>query len=132
MATILVADDEPDIVETLRCLLEARGHEVLEANDGISALEQARSKNPDIIFLDVMMPRLDGYKVCRMLKFDSQYRNIPIVMLTARASAHDREVGEEVGADLYLTKPFDVDEVLDLIERLAGNGERSRGARRVE
>jgi len=123
MARILVADDELDIVETIKCILEAKGHDVLEANDGMAALEQARNGNPDIIFLDVMMPKLDGYKVCRMLKYDSQYQDIPIVMLTARASSQDREIGEQVGADLYMTKPFDIEDVLGLIDKLLGNGD---------
>ncbi len=123
MATILVADDELDIVETIRCILEAKGHDVLEANDGMAALEQAKNGKPDIIFLDVMMPGMDGYKVCRMLKYDSEYRDIPIVMLTARASSQDREIGKEAGADMYMTKPFDIEEVLDLIEKLLENGD---------
>ncbi len=123
MATILVADDELDIVKTIRCILETKGHEVLEANDGMAALEQAKNARPDIIFLDVMMPGMDGYKVCRMLKYNSLYRDIPIVMLTARTSSQDREIGEQVGADLYMTKPFDIDEVLELTERLLGNGD---------
>jgi DNA-binding response OmpR family regulator len=124
MSRVLIADDEPDIVETIKCILEARGHQVFEANDGMEALDHARNSNPDIIFLDVMMPKLDGYKVCRMLKFDSQYQNIPVILLTARASSQDMSIGEEVGADVYLTKPFDVDEVLDLVDRLTSN---SRG-----
>lgn len=123
MATILVADDELDIVETIRCILEAKGHDVLEANDGMAALEQAKNGKPDIVFLDVMMPGLDGYKVCRMLKYDSEYRDIPIVMLTARSSSQDREIGKEAGADMYMTKPFDIEEVLDLIEKLLENGD---------
>lgn len=123
MATILVADDELDIVETIRCLLEAKGYDVLEANDGITALEQAKNGKPDIIFLDVMMPGLDGYKVCRMLKYDSAYRDIPIVMLTARAGSQDREIGKQAGADMYMTKPFDIEEVLDLVEKLLENGD---------
>jgi len=122
MAKVLVADDELDIVETIRYILEAKGHEVLEANDGMEALEQARNFKPDIIFLDVMMPKLDGYKVCRMLKFDSQYRSIPVVLLTARAGSQDVSTGEEVGADEYITKPFNVEEVLDIVDRLIGNG----------
>jgi DNA-binding response OmpR family regulator len=123
MAKILVVDDELDIVETIRCILEAKGHDVLEANDGMAALEQTKNGKPDIIFLDVMMPGLDGYKVCRMLKYDSEYRDIPIVMLTARASSQDREIGKEAGADMYITKPFDIEEVLDLIEKLLENGD---------
>ncbi len=122
MARILVVDDEPDIVETIRFVLESRGHKVIEARDGMEALDRARNMSPDIIFLDVMMPKLDGYKVCRMLKFDSQYRNIPIILLTARAGSRDISMGEEVGADEYLTKPFDIEKVVSLVEKLAGNG----------
>ncbi len=123
MAKILVADDEPDIVETIQLVLEARGHEVLKANDGMEALDQARNHNPDIIFLDVMMPKLDGYRVCRMLKFDSQYKKIPVVLLTARAGSKDISTGGEVGADEYITKPFDVNDLLELVDRLVENGD---------
>jgi len=122
MARILVVDDELDIVETLRYVLEASGHEVFEANDGMEGLDQARSIDPDVILLDVMMPKLDGYKVCRMLKFDSQYKDIPIVLLTARSGSQDLDIGEEVGADEYLTKPFDVEEVVTLIAKLVNGG----------
>jgi CheY-like chemotaxis protein len=121
MAKVLVADDEVDIVETIRLILEARGHEVLKANDGMEALEQARNHKPDIIFLDVMMPKLDGYRACRMLKFDSQFQNIPVVLLTARAGSKDISTGGEVGADEYITKPFDVNDVLELVDRLVEN-----------
>ncbi len=129
MARVLVVDDELDIVETLKYVLEASGHEVFEANDGMEGLDQARSVEPDVILLDVMMPRLDGYKVCRMLKFDSHYRDIPIVLLTARSGSKDLDTGEEVGADEYLTKPFDVDEVVSLVDKLVnGGGKKDLGA----
>jgi len=120
MARVLVVDDELDIVETLRFVLEAHGHEVLEANDGLEALDRARSLEPDVILLDIMMPNLDGYKVCRMLKYDSQYSGIPVVLLTAKTDTQHVSMGKEVGADEYLTKPFDVVEVIEMIDRLTG------------
>jgi DNA-binding response OmpR family regulator len=132
MARILVVDDELDIVETLKYVLEANGHEVFEANDGMEGLDQARSIEPDVILLDVMMPKLDGYKVCRMLKFDSQYKDIPIVLLTARSGSQDLSIGEEVGADEYLTKPFDVEEVVTLIARLVNGGSNTYSGGEVE
>ncbi|OGF97968.1 MAG: hypothetical protein A2Z06_03200 [Candidatus Glassbacteria bacterium RBG_16_58_8] len=122
MSRILIVDDEHDIVEMIRFALEADGHEVHEAKDGMDGLEKARALVPDIILLDVMMPKLDGYKVCRMLKFDSKYREIAIVLLTARTGFKDVTIGMEVGADRYLTKPFDVSEVVDLVNQITGDG----------
>jgi CheY-like chemotaxis protein len=122
MAKVLVVDDELDIVETIRFVLESKGHEVLEANDGLEALERARRMNPDLILLDVMMPKMDGYRVCRLLKYDSQFRDIPVVMLTARTGPQDIQTGVEVGADEYLTKPFDLEEMIELVDRLTSNG----------
>jgi DNA-binding response OmpR family regulator len=83
--------------------LEASGYEVIEAADGASGLEKARNMNPDLIILDIMLPKMDGYKVARLLKFDEKHRSIPIIMLTARSQQADRETGMAVGCDAYLT-----------------------------
>jgi two-component system, OmpR family, alkaline phosphatase synthesis response regulator PhoP len=104
---ILLVDDESDLVEMVKMRLGANDYDVIVASDGQEALDKARSEKPDLIILDVMLPKMDGYKVCRMLKFDEKYRHIPIIMFTARAQESDRQTGEQVGADAYITKPFD-------------------------
>ena len=112
---ILVVDDEVDLVETIRFPLESEGFTVLVSYNGEDALNQARTENPDLILLDIMLPKLDGYKVCRLLKFDERYRNIPILMLTAKTQEKDKTIGMETGADEYITKPFDMDELLEKV-----------------
>jgi len=107
-------------VETVTFRLEANGYEVLPAYDGQEGLDKARKEKPDLIILDLMLPKMDGYKVCRMLKFDEKYKKIPIIMFTARAQETDKEMGEEVGADAYITKPFEPQALLAKIEELLG------------
>lgn len=114
--TILIADDEPDIVETLQFLVESEGYNCLTAFNGEDALNLAKEKRPDLIVLDVMMPKINGYKVSRLLKFDTKYKNIPVLMVTARTQEEDRLIGEETGADEYITKPFDIDNILERIK----------------
>lgn len=115
---ILIVDDEEDIVNVLRLRLEANNYEVLSASDGQEGLNKARSMKPDLIILDLMLPKLDGYRVCRMLKFDEVYKSIPIVMFTARAQKEDEKLGGEMGADAYVTKPFEPQILLDKIKEL--------------
>ena len=115
---ILLVDDEPDILSMLKMRLEASGYEVITAADGNTAYNKAKSDLPDLIILDLMLPGIDGYQVCRLLKFDEKYRHIPIVMLTAKGQREDKEWGEKVGADYYFTKPFNAVEVLDKIKEL--------------
>jgi len=105
---ILIVDDEVDLVETIRFLLEMEGYSVLVSRDGEDALNQARRENPHLIILDIMLPKLDGYKVCRQLKSDKRYKQIPILMLTARTQQKDKILGMEAGADEYIMKPFDL------------------------
>jgi len=112
---ILIVDDEPDIVETLKFLIESEGFESITAVDGEEALRKAKEENPDVMILDVMLPKINGYKVCRLLKFDSKYKHIPILMVTARSQEEDKVIGEETGADEYITKPFDINELLQKI-----------------
>ncbi len=114
---ILIADDEMDIVETTKFMLETEGFEVLTAYDGEEALKIARSAYPDLILLDVMMPKINGYKVSRLLKFDKKFQDIPILMITARSQEEDRLIGEETGANEYITKPFEITNVIDLINK---------------
>jgi two-component system alkaline phosphatase synthesis response regulator PhoP len=113
---ILVVDDEVDLVETLRFPLEMEGFNVLVSYNGEDALNKARKENPDLILLDLMLPKLDGYKVCRLLKFDERYKHIPILMLTAKTQQKDKLMGQETGADEYITKPFEIDELMKKIK----------------
>ncbi len=113
---ILVVDDEVDLVETIRFPLEMEGFNVLVSYNGEDALNQARKEHPDLILLDLMLPRLDGYKVCRLLKFDERYKDIPILMLTAKTQEKDKLLGKETGADEYITKPFDIDELMKKVK----------------
>jgi two-component system alkaline phosphatase synthesis response regulator PhoP len=113
---ILVVDDEADLVETVRFPLEMEGFNVLVSYNGEDALNQARKENPDLILLDLMLPKLDGYKVCRLLKFDERYKHIPILMLTAKTQEKDKLLGKETGADEYITKPFDIDELMKKVK----------------
>src|SRR3989338_1938190 len=115
---ILLVDDEKDMVFAVKMQLEAENFEVLTAADGQEALDKTHRDKTDIIILDVMLPKIDGYKVCRMLKFDKKYKNIPIIVLTARVQETDKKVGYEVGADVYLTKPFEPKALLDEMNRL--------------
>ena len=113
---ILIVDDEPDLVETVRFSLEMEGYQVLAAHNGEDGLNQARKDRPDLIILDLMLPKLDGYKVCRLLKFDERHKHIPILMLTAKAQEKDKLLGKETGADDYMTKPFDIDQLMEKVK----------------
>jgi len=104
---ILIVEDELAMIEMVKMRLEANDYEVLAASDGQSGLEMAKKEKPDLIILDLMLPKMDGYKVCRMLKFDEKYKMIPVIMFTARAQETDKKMGEEVGVDAYITKPFE-------------------------
>jgi len=115
---ILLVDDEKDLVETLTFRLKANNYEVIPAYDGQDAFDKAKNEKPDIIILDLMLPKMDGYKVCGLLKADARYKDIPIVMFTARAQDSDRKTGEEVGADAYITKPFEPQVLLGKIKEL--------------
>ena len=113
--TVLVVDDEPVLVKTLRLFLEREGYQVAVANHGLEALQKVKSDKPDLILLDVLMPKLDGFKVARMLKFDKKYKNLPIIVLTSRATEDERTIGEQVGADEYVCKPYKAPKVVSLV-----------------
>ena len=115
---ILIVEDEPEFRLAVRIRLEAAGYEILEAADGVAGLDLARSAMPDLIILDLMLPKMGGYQVARLLKFDEKYQKIPIVMLTARSQRSDKETGLSVGADAYMTKPFRSEELLETIRKL--------------
>jgi len=115
---ILVTDDSPTIVAMIKEILESAGYSVVTASDGQEALDKAKKEKPDLIVLDLMLPKIDGYKVCAMLKFDKNFRSTPIMILTARAGESDKELGAEVHADAYVTKPFEPDAFLMKIKEL--------------
>ena len=106
---ILIADDEPTLVSTLQYNLEREGYSVVIATDGEAAVAAARESHPDLIVLDIMMPRLNGLEVCRILRREM---HVPIVILSARGDERDRAAGVEAGADDYVTKPFRMGELI--------------------
>ena len=123
---ILVVDDEVRIVTVIQKRLESAGYEVITAMDGTEALTKARSENPDLIVLDLILPKLNGYQVCSVLKRDSFYKQIPILMLTARSQERDVDEGMRVGADAYMTKPFKNDMLLWQIEQLLSKADEKK------
>ncbi len=118
---ILVVDDEKRIVEILQAYLERDGYWVIAAYDGRSALELARSNSPDLIILDLMLPEVSGWDVCRELRRES---DVPIIMLTARDDTTDKIIGLELGADDYVTKPFEPKEIISRVRAVLRRGER--------
>lgn len=125
-ATILVVDDEEDIVDLLEYNYAREGFNVLIARDGTEAIEKATAEKPDLVVLDIMMPRMDGIEVCRRLRQDALLRHTPILMLTARTSEQDHVKGLDVGADIYLSKPISIPVLLSQTRALL------RGARRSD
>lgn len=121
MKKILIVDDEQDIVESLKFVLEASNYTCYCAYNGEDGLKLAKEIMPDLIILDVMMPKINGYKISRLLKYDSKYKNIPILMVTARSQEEDKLIGEETGVDEYITKPFDLDEVVKKVDEYLGS-----------
>lgn len=115
---ILVIDDESGLLELLSIRLEVNNYQVITAADGREGLDKARTELPDLIILDLMLPKLDGYQVCRALKFDEKYKQIPIIIFTARAQESDVKAGKEAGADAYITKPFEPDILLAKVSQL--------------
>jgi DNA-binding response OmpR family regulator len=115
---ILVVDDEPNIVKLLESRLTAEGYGVITASDGQEALDKVHQENPDLIILDIMLPKIDGYKVCSILRSETKYADIPIVMLTARRDTLDIARGMELGAVSYIQKPFKSDVLLGIIQGL--------------
>ena len=117
-ATVLVIDDEKDLQELVRYNLEKEGYDVVTALDGESGLHVAIEHNPDLILLDLMLPGVDGLELCRLLRKESRTAQIPLIMLTAKASEPDRVVGLELGADDYVTKPFSPRELVARVKAL--------------
>jgi len=121
---LLVVDDEKDFVGFISERLEAKGFDILKAFDGKEGLGMAQSERPDLIILDVAMPEMNGYDVCRNLKTDENYKNIPIIMLTAKFQPNDIEFGKEMGSDAYLTKPLELEMLLSTVNALLSSQKR--------
>lgn len=115
-ARILIVEDERSIRETMQFALEAAGYECFLAGDGAEALVAARTGSPDLILLDLMLPKLNGYQVCRLLRQDRRFAGVPIVMVTARTQDQDYIQGKESGADDYLTKPFELPDLVAVVD----------------
>jgi len=120
---ILVVDDEPEAVELVEFNLKQSGYAVTTADDGAEALKKARAQTPDLIVLDVMLPEMDGFEICKSLRLDPATARVPIIMLTAKAAEIDRVLGLELGADDYLTKPFSPRELLLRVKKILARGE---------
>jgi DNA-binding response OmpR family regulator len=118
---ILAVDDEPNILLSLEFILEEEGYDVYVARDGDEALEMAEKIQPDLILLDVAMPRKDGYEVCRILRERADLEKVKVVMLTAKGQPLEKKKGVEVGANLYVTKPFSAEELLQKIRTILGS-----------
>jgi twitching motility two-component system response regulator PilG len=118
---VMVIDDSRTIRRTAETLLQKEGYQVISATDGFEALSMIADNKPDLIFLDVMMPRLDGYQTCALLKHHQVFRHTPVVMLSSKDGLFDRARGRVVGSDDYITKPFTRDELLTVIEQYCGN-----------
>jgi len=113
---VLVVDDDQVTLEILKVALEESNYQVLTASDGLEALNKARTEDPDLILLDVILPKIQGYQVCRLLKFDDKYSHIPIVMLTGKTGEESKAMGLKTGADEYVTKPFDVADIIKIVQ----------------
>ncbi len=114
---VLVIDDSKTIRRTAETLLKKEGCDVITANDGFEALSKIADYNPNIIFVDIMMPRLDGYQTCALIKHNQKFRNTPVIMLSSKDGLFDRARGRIVGSEEYLTKPFTREELLGAIKR---------------
>lgn len=115
---ILVSEDNPDIRKILVMRLEINGYDVIQAQDGEEAVDKIKKESPDLVILDLMMPKMSGFEVCRMIKFDDKYKDMPIIVLSALDQQADREKAIEAGADAYFIKPFDLELLLNKIKSL--------------
>ncbi len=114
---MLIVDDEPDIVEWIKFTLERENIDCVEAYDGEEALSKVWKEKPDLLVLDIMLPKMNGYTIAKFLRSAESYKDLPIIMLTARTQKIDMNMGEEAGADEYVTKPFDMDTLIALVKK---------------
>jgi len=125
MHRILIVDDEPNIVLALELLMKREGYEIHTVDDGQKALDAVKEFRPDLIILDIMMPKMDGYEVCQLIRADASLKDVYIIMLTAKGREVEKEKGMALGADYYITKPFSTREVMMRVkEFLAGRSDR--------
>ena len=115
---VLVVDDEPNIVISIKFLMKQKGYEVRTASNGEEALQALNEKVPDLILLDVMMPKPDGYEVCQKIRATAKWKDIPVIMLTAKGREVEREKGFAMGADDYITKPFSTQELVAKVQAI--------------
>ncbi len=118
MKKILVVEDSRLVSELLKVELGKRGFEVTVKDDGLEGLKTAKEILPDLVILDVMLPSMNGFKICRLLKFDKRFKNIPVIMLTTRSLEDDKKIGITSGADAYMAKPFKVEDLVGRMEEL--------------
>jgi two-component system, OmpR family, alkaline phosphatase synthesis response regulator PhoP len=118
---ILIVDDQEDIVKLLEMRLSTSGYDFISAEDGEAGLKLARSEKPDLIIMDIMMPKMDGYKVCGLLKNDARFAHIPVILFTAKALDEDRRIGEEVKADAFIVKPYNAQILIEKVKELIGD-----------
>jgi two-component system alkaline phosphatase synthesis response regulator PhoP len=119
-AKILVVDDEVYILHILDFILGAESYDVVTATNGEQALQKVREEKPDLVILDIMMPKLDGYETCRMIKNDPATKGIPVILLTAKGREVDQKLGREVGANDYMTKPFSPSKLIERVQAILG------------
>jgi two-component system alkaline phosphatase synthesis response regulator PhoP len=117
---ILVVDDEVYILHILDFILGAENYDVITATNGEQALQKVREERPDLVILDIMMPRLDGYETCRLIKKDPATKTIPVILLTAKGREVDQKLGREVGAADYMTKPFSPSKLIERVQAILG------------
>lgn len=117
MSKIMLVDDAKIMLKTGKMFLEQGGHEVITVEDGFTALAAIQDSNPDLILLDIEMPRLNGYEVCSMIKANEKFKNTPIIMLSSKDGPFDRVKGKMFGCDDYLTKPFKKDHLLETVKK---------------
>ncbi|MDD5583221.1 MAG: response regulator [Candidatus Marinimicrobia bacterium] len=115
---ILIIEDEPDMLRAIKIRLESIGFRVETATDGLEGFQKVKDLNPDLVLLDIMLPKMDGFKVCNLIKFDKKYKHIPVIILSAKSAQKDFQIAKNVGADAYLTKPFTTADLLKKIKEL--------------
>jgi twitching motility two-component system response regulator PilG len=120
---VMVIDDSNTIRRTAETLLTKAGCEVITATDGFDSLAKIADKSPEVIFVDIMMPRLDGYQTCALIKNNSQYKHTPVIMLSSKDGLFDKAKGRIVGADDYLTKPFSKAELFEVLEKFSSRAD---------
>ena len=118
---VLIAEDEPNIVESLSFILGRSGCEVAAALDGEAALHSIRGNRPDVVILDVMLPKMNGFEVLKTVRSDADLKSIPIIILTAKGQSQDRRMAEEIGADAFITKPYSNQSIVDTVKELTGS-----------